>query len=154
MKKFRKSKNKKGFTFVELLSVIVILSILATIGIATANHFLSSAKEKYYKSQEGLITLAGKQYFTDYRNELPKEIGEKTYVTIETLYSKKYLDKVVNNKSEKYDLGETYYYLSLLYKEYSQLENIEDTKKEEYKNKSEEAMKKSKELGYKSFIED
>lgn len=94
MKKFRKSKNKKGFTFVELLSVIVILSILATIGIATANHFLSSAKEKYYKSQEGLITLAGKQYFTDYRNELPKEIGEKTSVTIETLYSKKYLDKV------------------------------------------------------------
>ena len=68
--------------------------------------------------------------------------------------AKKYLDKVVNNKSEKYDLGETYYYLSLLYKEYSQLENIEDTKKEEYKNKSEEAMKKSKELGYKSFIED
>lgn len=68
--------------------------------------------------------------------------------------AKKYLYKVVNNKSEKYDLGETYYYLSLLYKEYSQLENIEDTKKEEYKNKSEEAMKKSKELGYKSFIED
>ena len=51
-------------------------------------------------------------------------------------------------------IGGAYYYLSLLYKEYSQLENIEDIEKEEYKNKSEEALKKSKELGYKNFIED
>lgn len=51
-------------------------------------------------------------------------------------------------------IGGGYYYLSLLYKEYSQLENIEDTKKEKYKNKSEECLKKSKELGYENFIED
>ena len=95
MKKLKQTKkNKKGFTFIELLSVIVILSILVTVGIATTNHFLSSAKEKYYKSQEDLITLAGKQYFTDYRSELPKEIGDKSSVTIATLYAKKYLDKV------------------------------------------------------------
>ena len=90
MKKLKQTKkNKKGFTFIELLSVIVILSILVTVGIATTNHFLSSAKEKYYKSQEDLITLAGKQYFTDYRSELPKEIGDKSSVTITTLYAKK-----------------------------------------------------------------
>lgn len=92
MKKLKK--NKKGFTFVELLAAIVILSILASIGIVAVNGFLSSAKEKYYKSQEDLITLAGKQYFTDYRSELPKEIGNKSSVSIETLYSQKYLDKV------------------------------------------------------------
>ena len=68
--------------------------------------------------------------------------------------SKEYLYKAINYKREKHDLGETYYYLSLVYKEYSQLESIEDTQKEEYKNKSEEVLKKSKELGYKSFIED
>ena len=94
MKKLKQCKNRKGFTFIELLSVIVILSILVTVGIATTNHFLSSAKEKYYKSQEDLITLAGKQYFTDYRNELPKEIGDKSSVTLATLYAKKYLDRV------------------------------------------------------------
>ena len=87
-------KNKNGFTMIELLSAIAILSILMSIGVVTVTHFLKTSREKYYKSQEELITLAGKQYFTDYRSELPKDIGEKTSVTLETLYSKKYLDKI------------------------------------------------------------
>lgn len=93
MKKKRK-KNKKGFTFIELLSAIVILSVLMTVGVVTVTRFLESSKEKYYRSQEDLITLAGKQYFTDYRSELPKEIGTNNSVTLDTLYAKKYLDRV------------------------------------------------------------
>lgn len=68
--------------------------------------------------------------------------------------AEKYLNRAISDKREKHDLGETYYYLSLVYKEYSQLEDIDNIKKEEYKNKSEEALKKSKELGYENFIED
>ncbi len=93
MKKKRK-KNKKGFTFIELLSAIVVLSVLMTVGVVAVTHFLESSREKYYKSQEDLITLAGKQYFTDYRSELPKEVGAKSSVTLDTLYAKKYLDRV------------------------------------------------------------
>lgn len=93
MKKKRK-KNKRGFTFIELLSAIVILSVLMTTGVVAVTHFLENSKEKYYKSQEDLITLAGKQYFTDYRSQLPKEVGAKNSVTLETLYAKKYLDRV------------------------------------------------------------
>lgn len=93
MKKKRK-KNKRGFTFIELLSAIVILSVLMTVGVVTVTRFLESSKEKYYRSQEDLITLAGKQYFTDYRSQLPKEVGAKNSVTLETLYAKKYLDRV------------------------------------------------------------
>lgn len=68
--------------------------------------------------------------------------------------AEKYLNRAISDKREKHNLGETYYYLSLVYKEYSQLENIKDIEREECKNKSEEALKKSKELGYKNFIED
>ena len=93
MKKKRK-KNKRGFTFIELLSAIVILSVLMTVGVVTVTRFLESSKEKYYRSQEDLITLAGKQDFTDYRSQLPKEVGAKNSVTLETLYAKKYLDRV------------------------------------------------------------
>ena len=93
MKKKRK-KNKRGFTFIELLSAIVILSVLMTVGVVTVTRFLESSKEKYYRSQEDLITLAGKQYFTDYRSQLPKEVGTKNSVTLETLYAQKYLDRV------------------------------------------------------------
>ena len=93
MKKKRK-KNKMGFTFIELLSAIVILSVLMTVGVVAVTRFLESSKEKYYRSQEDLITLAGKQYFTDYRSQLPKEVGAKNSVTLETLYAQKYLDRV------------------------------------------------------------
>lgn len=93
MKKKRK-KNKKGFTFIELLSAIVVLSVLMTVGVVAVTHFLESSREKYYKAQEDLITLAGKQYFTDYRSKLPKEVGAKSSVTLDTLYAKKYLDRV------------------------------------------------------------
>ena len=65
-----------------------------TVGVVTVTRFLESSKEKYYRSQEDLITLAGKQYFTDYRSQLPKEVGAKNSVTLETLYAKKYLDRV------------------------------------------------------------
>lgn len=68
--------------------------------------------------------------------------------------AEEYLNRVISNKRKKHDLGETYYYLSLLYKEYSQLETTDNIEKEEYKKRSEEALKKSKELGYKNFIED
>ena len=68
--------------------------------------------------------------------------------------ARKFLNSAINNKREKHNLGETYYYLSLVYKEYSQLENVDNLKKEEYKKESEKALKKSKELEYKNFIED
>lgn len=84
--------NDKGFTFIELLATITILGILVTATVVTYNHFLAKSHLKYYKSQEDLITLAGKQYFTDYRNLLPKEIGTKESVDLATLYAKKYID--------------------------------------------------------------
>ena len=92
MKKLRK--GKKGFTFIELLAVIAIIGILTTVTIVSVNSLLASSRKKYYKSQENTTVLAGKEYFTDYRSQLPKNIGEKKAVTINTLYTKKYLSEL------------------------------------------------------------
>ena len=89
MKKIRK--GKKGFTFVELLAVIAIIGILTTVTVVSVNSLLASSRRKYYQSQENTTVLAGKEYFTDYRSELPKNVGEKEAVTVDTLYTKKYL---------------------------------------------------------------
>ena len=98
-KKYVKKPKNKGFTFIELLATITILGLLVMIPAVSYSKFLAKAHLKYYKSQEDLATLAGKQYFTDYRSELPKEVGSKTSVTLETLYAKKYLDRIKDYKS-------------------------------------------------------
>ena len=76
------------------------------IPIVSYSKFLAKAHLKYYKSQEDLATLAGKQYFTDYRSELPKEVGSKNSVTLETLYGKKYLDRIKDYKSDACKVSE------------------------------------------------
>ena len=47
----KKVRKKNGFTMVELLAVIVILGILATISIVSVQRLLAKAKIEYYKSQ-------------------------------------------------------------------------------------------------------
>ena len=100
------NKINKGFTFIELLATITILGLLVMIPVVSYSKFLAKAHLKYYKSQEDLATLAGKQYFTDYRSELPKEVGSKTSVSLETLYGKKYLDRIKDYKSNVCRAGE------------------------------------------------
>ena len=78
----------------ELLASITILGIIITAAVVTYNKFLENSKKKYYKSQEDLATLAGKQYFTDYRSKLPSAVGDKESVDLSTLYSLKYLDEI------------------------------------------------------------
>ena len=41
-----------------------------------------------------MLVLAGRDYFADYRSKLPKEIGETSSVTVETLINEKYIDPV------------------------------------------------------------
>ena len=86
--------KKNGFTFIELLASITILGILTTVVMVSYSKYLSKARLRYYKSQENLLTLAGKEYFTDFRSNLPTVVGSKTSVDLETLYSKKYIERI------------------------------------------------------------
>lgn len=52
-------KNKKGFTLVELISILIILGIIALIAVPTIGKLVKSAKEKSFKaSVEGLVKTA------------------------------------------------------------------------------------------------
>ena len=88
--------NKKGFTFVELLATITILGLLMITVLVSYNNYLKNAKKRYMKAQEDTVTLSGKEFFTDYRSDLPQTIGDKENVTITELNSKKYLSKLTD----------------------------------------------------------
>ncbi|MEI0592649.1 tetratricopeptide repeat protein [Brachyspira pilosicoli] len=68
--------------------------------------------------------------------------------------SEECLRKSVNNNRIKENVGESYYYLHLVYDEYAKLDNnINGYSKAECKNKSKEYLQKSRDLGYKHFMD-
>ena len=62
----RKLKNKKGFTLVELMIVVVILGILVAIAVPIYNINVRRAKEKACRSNMKIIQKAGTQFLMTY----------------------------------------------------------------------------------------
>ena len=101
--------NKKhGFTLIELLAVIVIIGILSGISIISLNKIFEKNRKNYYVSQEKMLLLAGKNYAQDYKNELPKEIGQMRKITLESLENKNYIEQVIDYKKNTCDKNNSY----------------------------------------------
>lgn len=100
----KRGNNNSGFTMVELLVVIAILGILTVLVIFSFSNFMRRSQDEYYKSQEEMLILAAREYYSDYRSELPKEIGAISSVTVQTLVSLNYIDEVVGYNNELCDL--------------------------------------------------
>ena len=99
--------NKKGFTLIELLVTIVILGLLVTLGYVSVRAILDRGNESYYRTQEDMLILAGRDYFADYRSKLPKEIGETAYVTLKTLNNESYIDKILDEDENECNVDES-----------------------------------------------
>ena len=84
----------KGFTLIELLATIIILGILVTIVLFSANKLIKTSNLEYYNTSEKMMILASKDYFADYRSYLPKEVGEKTRVLLSALVLEEYIDMI------------------------------------------------------------
>ncbi len=65
--------NNKGFTLVEVLAVIVILGVLATIMVPAATNMIGDNKEKQYKNLEKTILSSAKVYMSDHRYNITLE---------------------------------------------------------------------------------
>ena len=89
MKKF----NKKGFTLVEVLGVIVILGILALLVTNGIMGYFREGKEDYNKKLANQLTISGKTYFSDHREMLPTVVTDQkyAYVTVPEMQSNNYI---------------------------------------------------------------
>ncbi len=71
-------KNKKGFTLVELLAVIVILALIMSIAIISMNGIMQGARYDTMK-ETGLQIINGVRQQLTLSNELPMENGDTVY---------------------------------------------------------------------------
>ena len=75
-------KNKKGFTLVELLSVIVLLGIIITIGLFSISSIRKAILDRQYKNLKTEIELAAEKYYQD---------TESTIFYVQTLLDEGYI---------------------------------------------------------------
>ena len=62
--------DNKGFTLIEVIAAVVILTILALLLIPNINSLLSRGREESYGSLNDSITTAAKEYVNDHRYDI------------------------------------------------------------------------------------
>ncbi len=93
--------NKKGFTLVELLAVIVILALLALVANSSVTNVVRNSKSDLYNAQLELIESAAKTWGAENLDKLPED-GKCSYITLKNLKKYGLLEgDVVNPKTNK-----------------------------------------------------
>ncbi len=71
--------TKNGFTLLELLGVILLLGIIATMVILLSNRMLGKSKESLYQTQIETITDAAKKWTIPNNGVLPMDQNDEAY---------------------------------------------------------------------------
>ncbi len=88
--------NKKGFTMIELLATIVILSILGVIGVTSTTKYLKQSKQKSYKMMSETVYEATMNCMVQGKCETPTSAVTPTTYTTANLIDLGYLRKLEN----------------------------------------------------------
>ena len=101
-------KNKKGFTLIELIAVIVILGLVLIIAIPFFSGSLKTFREEYYTSLNGNMLNAGKQFFSYNRLYLPHNYLDSAIVDANTLNEEKIIKELKDYNGNACDKFESY----------------------------------------------
>ena len=91
--------NRKGFTMVELLAVIVIVGALSVMGIVGVSRYIQSSKTEKENQEKKNIAMAAKMYMQANRELLPRTIGDQSVVQVSELRRTNYLKMDVTDKA-------------------------------------------------------
>ena len=101
-------KDKRGFTLIELIAVIVILGLVLLIAIPFFSGSLKTFRSDYYKNLNGNIKNSGQNFFTDNRAFLPHNFLKSQVIDVNTLEEKRYVNPVKDYNGEKCDTKDSY----------------------------------------------
>ena len=91
--------NRKGFTLVELLAVIIILSLLALITGVAVTKIVKDSKEEISDIQKALILSAAKTWGADNINKLP-DTGNCIYIRLQDIQNGGYISpNIIDSKT-------------------------------------------------------
>jgi len=83
-------KNKKGFTLVELLAVLVILGILLAIIIPTMTGIISDSKDNLHNEQAGVVEKAANMWYLE--SDVDLENDESCKISVSYLIDNGYIE--------------------------------------------------------------
>ncbi|MBO5376323.1 MAG: prepilin-type N-terminal cleavage/methylation domain-containing protein, partial [Bacilli bacterium] len=87
-------KNRKGFTLIEVIGVIIIIGVIALIAIPSFMSSLGVFRDDYYDNVVNTLENSGKEFFTDNKIYRPSKIFEARYVNLSTLEIENYIDNI------------------------------------------------------------
>ena len=100
--------NKKGFTLIEILAVVVILGFVSLITMPVVQKNINDSKKQAYETQIDNIERAAKDWASENLSYLPEKEGTSISITLYTLMSLGYIDNnLVDPLTEKYFDPET-----------------------------------------------
>ena len=98
--------SKKGFTLIELMGVIVVMSIILLVGLPTISNMMKKDVESTYERYLVELYAASESYFVENKDFYPALVapGGQAYVTIDELISEGYIRNVVTDPETNEDL--------------------------------------------------
>lgn len=94
--------SKKGFSLIELMGVIILLSIISVLVIPSVDRAMRDFKTKSYNSQLQTIRLAANDWSTENLGKYAMDDGQMVTIVLGQLKSGGYLqDKLINTKTNE-----------------------------------------------------
>ena len=98
--------NRKGFTLIELVGTIVLISIMVLIIVPTVNRVIKLSQVTVDKQLDENLLLAARNWASDHKTELPKTVGWSYNIQLSKLKEEGYLDSELKKPSTGEDYGD------------------------------------------------
>ena len=99
--------NKKGFTLIEMLAIIILLSVIALITYPIINNVVSDSKDEIYDKQISELVRLANTWVTKNMDSLEIKNGYKYYLSFNELFEQGFVSKedIINPKTGENLLG-------------------------------------------------
>ena len=115
-------KNKKGFTLVELIGVVILIGLIALIAIPSVDYIITKTKNNAYNRTKDTLKDGLRNWVTD-NKELIYEDGEEIIVTLADLKEQGYIEYEIKNPKTSTCLANTMQF---------KITRVKDTEKDTY----------------------